>query len=329
MAKLLVIGDVHYSPKRPIGRTDDYGEAILLKLLEVFVKAEALKVDAIVCTGDLFHSPTIPLDSFFTVYRAFRICTVPFYIVPGNHDIYGYNAETLYRTSLYLLSLCLENVKIIGKDDIIDLDNILLTGEPYSAELDVDCYGYDRTVPKTEEDLHVHVVHGMLMKYAPNFDKFTLIDDIKTKVNADVIVTGHYHPGFGEIECKRTTFINNGAICRREATDREMNRQIGFTLIENDGESFSTKFVLLESAVEGSKVLSNEHLAKKKEVKAYVDEFHDVLKSTKANKRFTNIQDMIKFMAEINKVEPEITNVAIDRVSLKLEQLGNTLGGKK
>jgi len=317
---ILNVGDVHYGVKNPKSRLDDYAAAIRLKLIEISQIAESFKVEAIVFSGDIFDQPVLPLKDFIGFFRLFDNLFKDFevFIVPGNHDIFGYNIHTLERTSVYLLSICSKNIKFILEGDCFSLDHFCLTGSPYSNNIDVDNYGYN--VKKLHKDkLLVHTVHGMLLPAEPIFERYTLIKDIETE--ADIVIAGHYHPGWKQQTVNGTTFVNNGAICRRDASTKEIEREVYVTVIHKSG---AVKPIKLKSALPGNDVLTREHLEKDENLKD-IHEFHKTLKAEKLNKEFVNVNDMVTFVGKNNNVDKEV----IDHALVKIEEKQLEISEKK
>lgn len=324
MSKLLLVGDVHYSTHQPIARLDSYSQAILTKLREVIEIAKLNNVEAIVFAGDMFNVPEASIPELIAVCSVLE-CEIPIYVVPGNHDMYGYNITSLSRSSLTLVSLICKNVHILLDNTLIELDQFILTGQPYSSKVDINNYGYsqgcmDENVYKAiKNKTKVHTVHGMLLPTTPVFDKFTLIKDIIT--NADIIFAGHYHSGFKTVRTVDTEFINNGAICRESASELEISRVVGVTIIDAMNGNHVSKFIPLKAAKPGVEVLTRSHLVKGPEAESIiVDEFNTLLKNSAESVSFKSVYDMIHSFAEANNVKEEIVTRAIKLVEIKQEE---------
>ncbi len=98
--KLVYLGDVHIRGKNPRNRTDDYKEALKTKLREIFKIAEFNKAEAILCAGDIFDRPEVTNSVLLEFAEVFMENKIPFYTTAGNHDVYSYNLDTYWRTSL-------------------------------------------------------------------------------------------------------------------------------------------------------------------------------------------------------------------------------------
>lgn len=312
-----IIGDIHYSDKNPVARLDNYGDAIINKLLEVSALVSNKELDVVVCVGDLFHRPEVSIVELIKIVNVFDTFDCPVHIVPGNHDIFGYNVETITRTSLYLVSLCCRNVSLIFEKSIVPLNNTCITGQPYTKDVDVNGYGYSTSMtlhPVTTDLLKLHVAHGMLLPTKPVFDKYTLINDVVT--TADIVVAGHYHTGWKSVEKNGTLFINNGALCRRDASESELNRKVVLTIIEVDkNKKYSVEVVPLAQALPGDVVLTREHLERKEDIAVELDEFNTVLKQNKVGKHFVNLEDLIVYRAKELNIAQDVVDAALTRLN--------------
>src|SRR5690606_16577114 len=95
--------DVHLTNRIPASRVDNYPQTILAKVREVGEIARARGVDIIVNGGDVFHSPAVERGLSGELAEIIRSFPAPVYVVPGNHDLFGQNPDTLNQTMLGLL----------------------------------------------------------------------------------------------------------------------------------------------------------------------------------------------------------------------------------
>ena len=118
MSKIAIVGDVHIATGVST-RKDNYFETCLGKLRQIFDNN-----DYIIFGGDLFHTPVLPLDKFYSVYLLFKEYqnTKEFYSIVGNHDLFNMNEQTLYKTSLGLLELT-GLIHILREGEILEISN--------------------------------------------------------------------------------------------------------------------------------------------------------------------------------------------------------------
>lgn len=141
MVKFLFVGDLHLRGTNPRNRIDDYKEAAKQKLKEVFKIAVDNAVDAILQPGDIFDRPEVGIAVLLEFAEVLKESPVNIYCTLGNHDIYGYNVDSYYRTSLRLLEMLVPQLTVIksASDKPIYLAKghykVYLTATPYSRWL--------------------------------------------------------------------------------------------------------------------------------------------------------------------------------------------------
>ena len=102
--KILHITDSHGTVKSPEGRRDIYYISFLKKLYEIGYVCKRVGINMIIHTGDLFHTARVSNKFAGQVSELIKATGVPFYVVPGNHDIEGYTTDTIDQTMLGLLA---------------------------------------------------------------------------------------------------------------------------------------------------------------------------------------------------------------------------------
>ena len=113
MVKFLFVGDLHLRGTNPRNRIDDYKEVAKQKLKEVFKIAVDNAVDAILQPGDIFDRPEVGIAVLLEFAEVLKESPVNIYCTLGNHDIYGYNVDSYYRTSLRLLEMLVPQLTVI------------------------------------------------------------------------------------------------------------------------------------------------------------------------------------------------------------------------
>ena len=104
MKKFLICGDLHYKGMNPRSRLDNFQETVNRKLTEVMNLARHHLVEAIIIPGDLFDSPSTTLGTVGDLAQLFQHPPCPILTIPGNHDLWGANPATKYRTPYGLLA---------------------------------------------------------------------------------------------------------------------------------------------------------------------------------------------------------------------------------
>jgi exonuclease SbcD len=101
--KFVFATDTHLKGRNPSSRTDDFPKAMITKLEELCLVAEHEAAEAILHGGDLFDVPDVSNTLIGYIASILKRCPVPFYLVPGNHDLFGYNLTSLPQTALGVL----------------------------------------------------------------------------------------------------------------------------------------------------------------------------------------------------------------------------------
>lgn len=264
--KLLFFTDSHIRGITPKNRKDIFVDTIEQKLIEITNIIKENNVDFVLHGGDLFDRPDVSISIASKFAMILDRINVPFYLISGNHDIYGHNPDTINRTMLGLLGV-LGVVRLINKGERIILEKdgirVQLTGQPYVYDIDlpnnINYYILDEVADNI--NFSIHMVHGMLLdrpfiKGIP----YTLVDDIKSTL-ADITLAGHYHAGFKTIKIDEKYFINPGSMVRITNSLNEINRIPQVVLIELN-EQILIKQIPLNSALPGAEVLDRKEIEK-------------------------------------------------------------------
>lgn len=264
--RILYFTDTHIRGTNPKNRKDDFVQTLENKLLEILDIIKGKSIDYVIHGGDLFDRPDISISIVNKFAKILKQIDIPFYIVSGNHDIFGHNPETMNRTILGLLNE-LNFITVIEKDKkiILEKDNIKvqLTGQPYVYDIDDVLNRSNYILSDIDEGTNysIHVVHGMLLdKPFIKGIPYTLVDDIKD-TKADITLCGHYHAGFKTIEINNKYFINPGSLVRVTNTLSEMDRKPQIVLLDMN-DKIKIDYIPLASALDGDLVLDRSQVEK-------------------------------------------------------------------
>lgn len=328
MAKFLFVGDLHLRGTNPRNRIDDYKEVAKQKLKEVFKIAVDNAVDAILQPGDIFDRPEVGIAVLLEFAEVLKESPVNIYCTLGNHDIYGYNVDSYYRTSLRLLEMLVPQLKVIrsASDKPIYLAKgyykVYLTATPYSKDMDINGYGYGPDVDYPEGNhIGVHIAHGMLLDHRPPFDRYS--DLYKVDTTADIILTGHDHLGYGiyHRSADDKLFVNPGSLLRMSASVNEMERQIRVALIKIDEISgkYEADFIPVSCAKSGEEVLDRSRIEEEKERQYAMDNFSALIQGHTGNKVLMDINQIIDQVAAEEKYSPEVVKTALQIIDRQRE----------
>lgn len=336
MVKFIITGDWHFRGTNPRARKDNFQEALTRKIREVYNLAQEHKADAIIVPGDLVDSPGMALGTIIELGMLLQDAPCEVLCIHGNHDIWGANPGTKFRTPIGLLSKLhiiqdiQENAYVLHSynQDGEPGPVCFVTGHGFDFETDTAAGAtqYDPSpyiaplFAKALGDISIHVVHSMLLDYTPGFDmKHTLISQVQTTAN--VVISGHEHIGFG---IKRredgVLFINPGALCRLSAHAAEIERQIQVCLLTVEGDNVSAELIPIKCAQPGYEVLSREHLENEVERKAQLERFLSLL-AQEGEAKFLEVQEIVEDIALRESLPEEVKAEALKRIALAREAL--------
>lgn len=249
--KFMYMTDPHTKPKSPSTRTDDYPSTIEAKFINWFQMGHELGVDFFLCGGDFFDSPFTSSKYITHIGKMIEreLKGKHLYGIWGNHDIQGWNPETVHNTSIGVFQSFSPYFSILTRKPTVINKNGLklnLTGVSSYAQLDkhiLDDEGNilkhrsrDWVVEETDGP-HVHVVHGFLSP-KPILDTIphTVIEEMK-HTKATITLGAHEHTGFPVTKIDNGLVCNPGALGRVFASHSEMNRMPKYLLctIHDDG----------------------------------------------------------------------------------------------
>lgn len=242
--KFLFITDTHGRTNNPASRKDDFPATILKKLK--WCIAEANSDDAyILHGGDWVNRPDTAATFVAKMSNILEDAKKPIYGVLGNHDIYGYNPLSFQRTPLSIVNAC-KCINIIPDNEAVLIEengiNVYVSGASSTFLLDHDgrtdeYFTPRRDIPTAANEVRVHIVHGFLTnKDWPDTVAYTKINDI-LDTDADIILTGHEHMGYGIIYKNDRIFCNPGALGRVSASVGDINRDVNVAKISIDKNS--------------------------------------------------------------------------------------------
>jgi len=303
--KLLIFTDSHIRASTPRSRLDDYPTALWEKFRQISQIIIDREIGAVLIGGDLFDTPD-PSTSIVNSYlQLFTGWNIPIYSIVGSHDKFGYNDDTLYRTGIGTL-IAAGVIQLLGDTQRID-DNTQIAGTSHSYNLDENsATDYYRKKLHTDEYL-IQICHGMTTDGPWAFGKHTDIRDIRT--DADLLICGHYHPGFKPVQVGNTTILNIGSLGRTEHvqrkyapgvavvdTDIKGNESWEFIPLNVPDDVFGTKEIKVEAAFED------------------INAFIQLLKDRSSNIEYGNIKELIMLIGQEGKHSKEIIAKALEYI---------------
>lgn len=315
MSEALLIGDLHLAGKNPPNRIDDIVTNLQFEKMEEIIDIANQMDVPIICTGDIFHTPTVSNKILSRFGKIINELKREFYFVFGNHDLQYHSMEKIDNTSIGVEWA--NNYKIRHISEF----HIHYGSQNRWAYID---YGTPLTHPPGSKFLlsHKAIINDSLI----NAESW-IADDINfCQAAADfdgmfkLIVCGHWHKPY-IYKHKQTLIINPGPVIRRQITEREMPRVILIDLVTIKYEEF-----FLANAKPSDEVLREGTI--KEELKPIEDRILSFINSIKAKKQIKHgmkFGDSLKELLKSDAVDPEIKAEINDIMATISEKEGDNL----
>lgn len=321
--KFLYVTDTHIRGATPKNRLDVYVDTLKEKLEEVIELANSEQVDVLLHGGDVFDRPDLSPNVVGQFAKIFMKASMPIYVVAGNHDTFGHNPDTISRTMLGLMD-SFGVMTVIGPSNPVLIEkgsiSVQISGQPYHYDLDqrdpkLDYYPTN----DTNATYLIHIVHSMLVEKAlPEGVPHTMIDHI-WGTTADIILTGHFHGGFGIKERNGKFMCNPGALSRVNNHWSEISRMPKVVIGDIDEAGISLREVPIRCAKKGEEVLDRSFLEKAVHQEEMLHSFVQQIKET-SNFQSLNMSDIISEIASLKSVEDKVKQEALRRMT-KIEEM--------
>ncbi|MFV8827222.1 metallophosphoesterase family protein [Alkalihalobacterium sp. APHAB7] len=321
--KFLYFTDTHIRGTTPKNRLDSFVDTLKMKLVEIMEISNREQVDVLLHGGDVFDRPDLSPNVVGQFAQIFRQANAPIYAISGNHDTYGHNPETISRTMLGLLH-AFGIITVISPDEPLVLEKngvkVQISGQPYHYDIDqrdakLDYYPDNQS----GANVLIHLVHSMLVEKAlPDGIPYTMIDHI-WGTTADIILTGHFHGGFGIKEKNGKYICNPGAIARVNNHWSEMNRTPKIIIGTISQDNIKLTEIPLECALKGEEVLDRSFLEKAVHQEAKLNSFIQQVKE-QSDFQTVNMKQIITQIASMSNVDDKVKTEALRRIEV-IEEL--------
>jgi DNA repair protein SbcD/Mre11 len=268
--KILFATDIHLRAVKPVSRLDsDFLGGIIAKIEQI--REVSKNFDIVLLGGDIFDRPDSSHGVVTRAINVFYKFKTPVYSVVGNHDIYGYQGQTIDKTAMGVL---IES-GAVKKLDSIFMNNVAIYG----------LHAYDKTVWEVPDSVStkVLVAHKMITNNPFPGGACHLISDVANKTNADLILSGDIHYPH-EVEINGKLFLNPGSLARLSITDRDRFPQVAEITIEDSGDINYNLRILDSRPAETVFDLANysNRLASEEHTKHFVKTYAQAVISVKA-----------------------------------------------
>jgi len=325
--RLLYFCDLHVRGTSPRARTDNYLEAITGKLRWVVARLNEFAAEgpaAGICGGDLFDSPDASYSVTGLVAEILREAQAEILAIAGNHDLYGYNPETLGRTPLGLL-VRLGLLRLLKPNEGYCLPDygVRITGRGFDWDVDKSIDDYAQKADGVAA-IRIHVVHGMAVEQPlPGMVRHTLLQEVR---NTDLVLTGHEHIGYGHKMHGRTSWINPGALGRLTAHVEELGRQPRVAVIsclpldDKRAPDWEVEFADVPCKP-GPEARSRDALQEIAAREERITEFLELLRAESAAAKLLDVPALLTYLAEQHQIPQTIVSEALRRIELARQDL--------
>ncbi len=284
--KFIYATDAQLKASNPGCRLDNFPTAMKAKFFELGEVARAENAEAIFIGGDLFDGPKTSNKFLGEIGEIFKKYHCPVYVVPGNHDLFGYSLSTVDQTSLGVLAkhgVIKLLTRASGPEFFMDKNGCEVSFEGQEFHKDIDQgKPEDDYYVTSKAQVRVLIPHGMLIP-KPFFGAFTLIGDLPLHGGPDLILGAHYHPGFATIQHGDTMVANPKAMARDEASDGNYHLDAPRYLVldvDPSQHKFSLDIREFVTAKPGTEVINRQALLDKKAKDASLTNFKTSIDTT-------------------------------------------------
>jgi Icc-related predicted phosphoesterase len=243
--KVLLVNDIHLSDRPPSSCTETYTEDLLDLLRQTVEVAHRCMAGAVVWAGDIYHSKVPGRTSHRLVQRTIEIGQsygMPWYIVPGNHDVLHDNLDSINETQP-LGVLLRAGARLLdgwAKFEVAGVEQMYpLYGVPWQQSWD------DETVMSALEGWRHQVFeagtgtqHPLVVTHAPLYPpglelpyEFYPAEKWAEAMSGGACWYGHVHEVW---HAGGVTFANFGALSRGSLHEHNISRQIAAGLWDSD-----------------------------------------------------------------------------------------------
>jgi DNA repair exonuclease SbcCD nuclease subunit len=219
--------DLHLSDKPPLGRIDDYRQALLNKLTEIGVIARANACATVLFGGDFFHQKRANRVSHGLRTEAGRILNnwrIPVDGVMGNHDQGPAGIASLDDQPIG--GLHYNKQLTIHSNPLRLAAAVAVLFRNYDAEREADPDYYQLTEMERDwldGEKVIMVAHGPLLPPGETRPYPTV--DVSEIVGVDLLLSGHIHENLGVMKVGDMTFANPGSVGRFSRTQDNFVRK--------------------------------------------------------------------------------------------------------
>lgn len=297
--KILILQDSHDKGVNPRSRIDNYHESILSKLDETIELS--LKCDLVIHLGDVWDSYNVSntvIDDWLDRIESY---SVPWKILPANHDMYGGKWNTSQNSAL---AHVFRRSKTITELKNEELDDCIINAYPYyfCCEDDIKNKGL---ISKESNKFKIAFTHAFIT-IKPFHPDVLHVQAKDIKNNHDLTCCSHFHFYFDEV-INKTRYLNISSFGRSSIKEQHIPR---IAIIDTNTQKI--KVIPLKSAKKGEEVFDltkyAETKGKKKDIKAFLDSLKDV------NFQSLEVSEQIVKIGKEQKIEQPVVDYLLKKV---------------
>lgn len=302
MSKVLIVGDVHLSPRTPISRKDDYSETILNKIHTLGDIVIKYKVEHIIFLGDLFNTRHMTLPYFIKCFQEFKRLDslgAKLHTVVGNHDIYYNNESTMEDSPMQILF----DSQLFSNESFKD-DNTYFTLVNYTTNTD--------SLPEVTEKNYYNVLVGhYFYKLGFGDTDHTITEEQASKLGYHSYWLGHDHTPYEPINNDHLNYSVHrpGSLSRGSSNTCQLHRN-SIQLILFDSGTWDYEYINLPNVLSSKDVYKENLLISKVDMFSLDESLQDLLRSFE----FDNSSDIIETLNQI-EIDQEIKDKVLEYLS--------------
>jgi exonuclease SbcD len=306
--KFLFLTDTHYRDDRPKGRTDDIMKAQFDELADVMRICNERNIDIVLHGGDFFNTKKPSHNLVVHILNWAKFLNRPIMGVIGNHDVTGYNLDSVSSSGLGVL---FEAGALERLDTYINEEERVIIKAVHSS------LGFERNYlfgEQYKDFTRIIISHNYVIPSESMPWGFIHPRDIET--DAHLVLCGHYHVAY-DYTSGQTRWINPGAVSRWKITERDHTPQVLIVTVENG--KLEVEHVKLPSALPGDVIFDVEAVEVQKQQERNIDSFAKSLEETSFQN--VDIEQVVEAVAKKQNVPEAIVSLILSKIKEAKETL--------
>jgi len=298
--------DSHFTDTQPPQRIDDVRRTQRKKLGEILHLILDHGVQAIFHGGDVFNTKK---PSHLLVADIIDWCkriNIPIYSVIGNHDVTGYNLDSVRNSGLGVLF----EAEAVTKLNLEEYPNEKIAIKAIHVEYDPQNFGKAYIFDEKYKDyIRIIISHNYVIPEKEMPFGFVHPKDIET--NAHLVLCGHYHKPFTFSSGNeyKTLWVNPGSLCRWNVLE---DHQPKFILVTIENGKWEIKQLPLQNGKNKKEVFNLELIDLQKKQEQDVKKFVQSLEQTAFQN--VDVEELISKIGKEQNLDPNIIELVLKKV---------------